>query len=479
MLLQSPSSEEKSSDKLKSLRNLFKKSFEFDDVLIDSNFPSGHLQSVSQTSAKEFLVTIEEDPAGSGDTETKNWFYFRVRNKQITKKITVKIENLRRNAAILRHGMYIAFRSNKQTQNQWKMLENELIISLSTESLQLAFEYNLLEGEEARFALSFPYTKQDLDEFIENFMSQLSTVPGLHISRDIVAQTQLGNPIELIRLSAKAEEVVRPFKFGEKGLFDNNNGQQNRSTCSIVLSARVHPAETPSSFMLQGAMEYLLKHHGDPIVAKMLSSCVIYIFPMLNPDGVEIGLTRTDARGVNLNSIYENADEHAPGVLALKQTVLELHMTKSLSFYGDFHSHMTQRGFFLYGRPVQGQQDRSVLLFPSVLKSVERSLRILPKFFSGGGADSTSKQCFSRLTDVPAIYTIETNYWGPFTKNVDALTETTRVVSDFSAFYKKEDFLSFGESFMQALTLVNDLTAESLRMQWLKEVDRQLTKFSF
>jgi hypothetical protein len=55
----------------------------------------------------------------------------------------------------------------------------------------------------------------------------------------------------------------------------------------IVLSARVHPGETVSSFVMEGFLRFLL---GSSRAAALLRRrFIFYIVPMLNPDGVVNG----------------------------------------------------------------------------------------------------------------------------------------------------------------------------------------------
>ncbi len=57
-----------------------------------------------------------------------------------------------------------------------------------------------------------------------------------------------------------------------------------------IVTARVHPGETPSSYVCQGFIEFIISEH--PIARVLRDNIVFYIVPMLNPDGVFLGNQR-------------------------------------------------------------------------------------------------------------------------------------------------------------------------------------------
>ena len=59
----------------------------------------------------------------------------------------------------------------------------------------------------------------------------------------------------------------------------------------VIITARVHPGETPSSYVCQGFIEFIISDH--PIARALRDNIVFYIVPMLNPDGVFLGNQRS------------------------------------------------------------------------------------------------------------------------------------------------------------------------------------------
>ena len=123
----------------------------------------------------------------------------------------------------------------------------------------------------------------------------------------------------------------------------------------FLLSARVHPGETPASHVLNGALRFLL-HPTDPRAAALRARFVFKLIPVLNPDGVFRGHYRSDGRGVNLNRVWANpTPEHHPSIYAAAALVRQLHAADRLRLFVDCHAHSNKRGCFLYGNALPDQ----------------------------------------------------------------------------------------------------------------------------
>lgn len=77
---------------------------------------------------------------------------------------------------------------------------------------------------------------------------------------------------------------VRPFKFKKPTVF---------------ISSRVHPGETPASFVYDGMINFLSQDTEQ--ASALLDNFVFKFVPVLNPDGVARGYYRLDTLAQNLN----------------------------------------------------------------------------------------------------------------------------------------------------------------------------------
>lgn len=138
----------------------------------------------------------------------------------------------------------------------------------------------------------------------------------------------------------------------------------------IFISARVHPGETPGSFVFNGVLRMLLDP-ADARAAALRRKYVFVLVPMINPDGVARGHYRADTLGVNLNRcesallawqacctcsliIHARAArcyvspqlETQPTVFACRKLVMHCHTAGSLFMYLDLHAHATKVRLF-------------------------------------------------------------------------------------------------------------------------------------
>ncbi len=86
----------------------------------------------------------------------------------------------------------------------------------------------------------------------------------------------------------------------------------------VLISARVHPGETPASFTMEGVINFLVDKQD--LRAYLLRKMFVFmIVPMINVDGVYHGHFRMDINGNNLNRFYINpSPKHQPAIYGIK-----------------------------------------------------------------------------------------------------------------------------------------------------------------
>lgn len=122
-----------------------------------------------------------------------------------------------------------------------------------------------------RVAYSYPYTYSDL-------VYSLQIIYDLPYSKDIC---------RINSLCKTAGKRICPILT----VTNYNNGMDYIDKLPvIILTARVHPGETPGSWIMQGILDYITSNRQIP--NELRNNFVFKIVPMLNPDGVAYGNTR-------------------------------------------------------------------------------------------------------------------------------------------------------------------------------------------
>ncbi|CAC5420170.1 AGBL4 [Mytilus coruscus] len=125
----------------------------------------------------------------------------------------------------------------------------------------------------------------------------------------------------------------------------------------VYVTARVHPGETPASYVCQGVIDFLISNHP---IAKVLREHIVFkIVPMLNPDGVYLGNYRCSLMGFDLNRHWLEPSPWAhPTLYATKNNLMELDRNDKcvLDFYIDLHAHSTLMNGFMYGNTYEDME---------------------------------------------------------------------------------------------------------------------------
>ncbi|XP_074065984.1 cytosolic carboxypeptidase-like protein 5 isoform X4 [Macrotis lagotis] len=290
----------------------------------------------------EFNVWTRPDCA---ETEYENgnrsWFYFSVRGGVPGKLIKINIMNMNKQSKLYSQGM-APFVRTLPTRPRWERIRDRPTFEMTETQFVLSFVHRFVEGRGATtfFAFCYPFSYSDcqdllnqLDQrFLESHPSLSSPLDSIYYHRELLCHSLDGLRVDLLTVSSchglrderepRLEQLFpdtstpRPFRFSGKRIF--------------FLSSRVHPGETPSSFVFNGFLDFILRP-DDPRAQTLRRLFVFKLIPMLNPDGVVRGHYRTDSRGVNLNRQYLKPDAILhPAIYGAKAVLLYHHVHSRL-----------------------------------------------------------------------------------------------------------------------------------------------------
>ena len=273
---------------------------------------------------------------------------------------------------------------------------------------------------EVFFALACPYSYETLVKSLELYESL--TPPDTIFYREVLSKTIDNRNVELITISAK-----KNFSYEREerkvGTFPTNQPRSFRSTKPIIfISSRVHPGETPASFMLDSIIQVLLSK--DPRAVVLRNQFVFKIIPMLNPDGVARGHFRVDQNGINLNRCYAFPSFlDQPGIFAVKEYV-ESVIFSNICFYLDLHAHASKKSCFVFGNSLDNTRAQDIEVFGKLLELNSQYFDYQDSDFSERSMKSkdpkdhhskegSGRVAFYKSIDLTHCYTIESSYYIP------------------------------------------------------------------
>ncbi|XP_067638598.1 cytosolic carboxypeptidase Nna1 isoform X11 [Eurosta solidaginis] len=314
---------------------------EYDGLEFESRFESGNLAKAVRITQTYYQLYLRSDLYTS---RSKQWFYFRVRKTRKNVIYRLSIVNLVKSDSLYNDGMrplmYSTTKAN-QAGEGWRRCgtniayyrnddetpsEEEDENSSYTLTFNIEFEH---DHDTVYFAHSYPYTYSDLQDYLMNI--QKDPVKSKICKLRLLCRSLAGNNVYYLTVTAPVtdEEAMKKKK-------------------AIVVSARVHPSETPASWMMKGLMDFIT---GDTLAAKRLRHRFIFkLIPMLNPDGVIVGNTRNSLTGKDLNRQYRTViRETYPSIWYTKAMVKRLIDEYKVVLYCDMHAHSRKHNIFVYG----------------------------------------------------------------------------------------------------------------------------------
>ena len=374
-------------DKNASKNYIYKNHNPNNELLFSSNFESGNLRYAIKKNINEYDLILRHE---TGSIKTYQWFYFRVAinelsgNYNLLKEnpiVKFNIINLYKKHIILNNRVRVlTFYNNAWSRDTSKIYyyTNDipfLIDSNDNNKCTNKFNTNINESftniaNNNNFniygiIMNMNASKdKDKENNNQNFHTLTFQFDFSKINTDIkyvyfaycypYTYTQLTN--YLFSLS-NYKKILRIDSIGQS--LDNNklymliitNFEDSFDTLAnkkaIIFTARVHPGESSSSFVIQGVIEFLLSNETKAI--SLRKNYIFKIIPMLNPDGVIRGNFRMNSVGKDLNRMWmEENEENSPSVFYCHKMIQKTLNSRNIHFFCDFHGHSSKNNFFLY-----------------------------------------------------------------------------------------------------------------------------------
>lgn len=264
---------------------------------ISTQFDSGAIEVVSLEDSRNIRLRVRSDSAA----EFAQWFHFALHGAA-GQPVTLHFENAGQCAYPKGwEGYRVAASFDRQ---HWFRIDTEYDGSVMTASL-------VPSAQCVYFAYFEPYSwEQHLDLLAGASASEC-------VQQEYLGATLDGRDMSLLRITTP--DAPTPLAQRRK----------------VWLIARQHPGETMAEWFVEGFLERLLDS-TDSVSRQLLSQCVFYVVPHMNPDGAVRGNLRTNAAGANLNREWQAPSmERSPEVYLVRQKMLDTGVDLFLDAHGD------------------------------------------------------------------------------------------------------------------------------------------------
>lgn len=257
-------------------------------VLVKENLPEAEGKLETEAQDEEYLLLLNTDVNSSTHTQ---WFYFSVSGMKLGRRYRFKIINLQKKSILYNSGQQPLLYSAKDfesSRRMWQRVGEGNLVAYYRNHYVRGSSVASLFADKPFYTLEFTYkclNEGDLVYFSYNVPFSFTML------RTSIAYWQhLVEHEEQSEVFFRSQTLCCSLKGNDLPLMTITSSQNVTRKHYVLLSARVHPSESNSSWILKGFVDFLLHRSSDEALEglrKRLLSCYVFkIIPMLNPDGV-------------------------------------------------------------------------------------------------------------------------------------------------------------------------------------------------
>lgn len=377
-------------------------------LLFDSKFECGNLRRAIHVFEHEYDLILNFD---INTRKHAQWFFFKIQNVEKGVKYKFNIINFLKADSLFNYGMKPTIFSEydaKHKKQGWKRAEVSDIcyfqnnIKRRKNKYFYTLTFSMVFNHNSTYYLSYtyPYGYSRLYRYLQDIETNVDNKErNKWMKKTLLCKTIAGNKCFLLTITNPdplTDEFPSPQKkksrkriIGSTSTCINGNikkeisnrsnkdkpgikgkishpqpGKRSKKNTTrlkrkkgIVFTARVHPSETPSSFVMKGIIDFLTSNKLD---AKLLRNNFVFkIVPQLNPDGCINGNTRCSLSGNDLNRKWKKPSKKLhPTIYHTKQMINKLKKTRDTVIFVDLHAHSKSKNSFIFGNPGIGLETR-------------------------------------------------------------------------------------------------------------------------
>ena len=265
-----------------------------DGVSADNMFDGARMNSFSYLEENKYQVNIRPENAPINPSP---WYAFRVYSKK-SKSIEIYLDY-----GSARHRYWPKLSSDGKTWTPIDSLDFEVLDGRTKARIKLEVSPDTVwvAGQEI-------INSQDISSWAKDFdktdLAHFKTIGKSKLGRDLVG-------------------------------LDINNGRSNQKDIIAIVS-RQHPPEVTGNMAMMAFIEEIL--NNSRLSKRFRNKYRVLVYPMLNPDGVDLGHWRHNAGGIDLNRDW--AEYNQPEIRQVCQDIInQANATNSEVILGlDFHS---------------------------------------------------------------------------------------------------------------------------------------------
>ncbi|XP_077280921.1 uncharacterized protein LOC143907805 [Temnothorax americanus] len=307
------------------------------DLRFESRFESGNLGKVVKITDTYYQLYLRRDLYTQRHTQ---WYYFKVSNTRSRITYRFSIVNMCKEESLYNEGLKPLLYSTEDARTRsvgWRRCGDNITYYRNNDSSSdeekekhtLTFNISFPHDRDVVYlAHCYPYTYTDLQEYLGKIVADPAKTRFAKLR--LLCRSLAGNGVYYLTITAPT------------------NDEEVRRKRGVVITARVHPGETPSSWTMKGIIDFLT---GDTNRARELRERFVFkLVPMLNPDGVIVGNNRCSLSGKDLNRQYRTVmRESYPSVWHTKLMIRRLLEECGVAIYCDLHAHSRKHNIFAYG----------------------------------------------------------------------------------------------------------------------------------